>query len=101
MSKVKKKTLRETDKYIARIEEVHGNLFIHIEVKGVIDLSLIRELQGEWKLFKEKIKKAGYPALYSYSATPKFYQFFKGYEDMGPMDWDEGQYRVLKWELNS
>lgn len=100
MSKVKRKTIRDNDDYIVRLEEVHNNLFIHVEMKGAITVPIIRDLQREWVKFKESIKAAGYPAIYSYSATPKFYQFFKGYEDLGPMEWEGEQYKVLKWELN-
>jgi hypothetical protein len=103
-SNIKRKVIKDTDRWKARLEEVKQNdkkiLFIHIELKGNVDVPLIRELREEWEGFKRKIKAAGYDNIYSYSATPKFYSMFKGYEDIGPLVYEglEG-YRVLKWDL--
>jgi hypothetical protein len=99
----RRKTLKDTDKYKARLEEIKANgkpiLFVHVEVKDKIDVALIRELRHEFDEYKRKIKSAGYKQIFSYSATPKFYSLFKGYEDIGSMTWDDKEYRVLKWEL--
>jgi hypothetical protein len=104
MSKnIRRKKIKETDKYIARLEEakIDGKniLFIHIELKGGVDIPLIKELRVEFEDYKRRVKLAGYDNIYSYSATPKFYGMFKGYEDLGPMVWDEKEYRVLRWAL--
>lgn len=101
---VKRKVIKETDRWKARLEEHKKNdvktLFIHVELKGPIDTALIKELRKEWEEFKRKIKAAGYSKIHSYSATPKFYSMFKGYEDIGPMEWEGKEYRVLRWVLN-
>jgi hypothetical protein len=95
--------IREGDKFIARLEEIKKNdkklLFIHIELKGTVDVALIKELRREFEDYKRRIKLAGYDNIYSYSATPKFYSLFKGYQELGPMEGFEG-YKVLKWALN-
>lgn len=101
---IRRKVIRETDQYVARLEEIKKNdrniLFIHVELKGGVDIALIKELRAEFEDYKDRIRKAGYDNIYSYSATPKFYKMFKGYEDVGPMDFEGKQYRVLKWALN-
>lgn len=99
-NKVKRKTLRETDQYRARIEEMKGILFIHIDLKGKPTKSLMKHLKIEWEIYKKKVKAAGYKHIHSYSATPSFYKFFPGYVDLGPMEWEGNEYRVLQWELN-
>lgn len=99
-NKVKRKVLREAELYTARIEELNGILFIHIDLKGKPTKSLMKHLQAEWEIYKKKVKAAGYKQIHSYSATPSFYKFFPGYKDLGPMEWEDGQYKVLQWELN-
>lgn len=99
MSKIKRRVYRDTDDYVVRLEENEQVLFIHVEMKN-ITLPIIRNLQSEWDVFKEKIRSAGYDNIYSYSATPKFYRMFKGCEEIGDMIWEDKEYKVLKWELN-
>jgi hypothetical protein len=93
----------ENERYKVRLEECKKQdqkvLFVHVELKTELVPSTIKELRHEFKILKDKIKKAGYSKIHSYSATPKFYSMFKGYEDIGPMIWDDKEYRVLKWEL--
>lgn len=104
MSNIRRKVIREGDDFVARLEEIKKNdkklLFIHIELKGTVTVKLIKELRKEWEDYKRRIKLAGYNNIYSYSATPKFYSLFKGYEDLGPMECEGKEYRVLKWALN-
>ena len=95
----RRKVYRETDSYICRIEETRGVLFVHIEIKQMTK-KMIKELVDEFDAFKLKVKLAGYDYLHTYSATPKFYKHFKGYQDIGPMNWKGQEYRVLRWELN-
>ena len=98
MSEVKRKIYKENDLYQARLEEYNGTLFIHVEMKQM-NTKAIRELLDQFDGFKNNIKKAGYKALHTYSATPKFYQMFKGYEEVGDMSWEGVDYKVLRWEL--
>lgn len=101
MPEVKRRVYRDNDQFIARLEESEGVLFLHIELKVKPTTKFIKHLRREFESFKKKIKSAGYEYIYSYSATPSFYKLFPGYEDLGPMEWEDGQYRVLRWELNS
>lgn len=100
---IRRKVIREDDRFIARLEEIKKDdrklLFIHIELKGTVDVALIKHLRSEFEDYKRRIKLAGYDNIYSYSATPKFYRMFKGYEDLGDMEGFEG-YKVIKWALN-
>lgn len=99
-SETKRKVLRETDEYIARAEDHKGTLFIHIELKGKPNKALMKHLQEEWVKYKQSVKRAGYKHIHTYSCTPSFYKFFPGYDDLGPMNWEGIEYRVLQWELN-
>jgi major membrane immunogen (membrane-anchored lipoprotein) len=100
---VKRKVYLENEQYKVRLEEFKKQdqkvLFVHVELKDTLIPSVIKELREEFDKLKSKIKLAGYSKIHSYSATPKFYSMFKGYEDIGPMDWEGKEYRVLKWEL--
>lgn len=98
MSEVKRKVYKDNEMFQARLEEVGDVLFIHIQVKQMRKKT-IDTLLDEFPTFKEKIKTAGYKFLHTYSATPKFYQMFKGYEEVGDMDWEGKSYKVLRWEL--
>lgn len=98
MSNVKRKVYKETDLYQARLEDVDGILFIHITIKQMKKQTM-QELLDQFDGFKNGIKKAGYKFLHTYSSTPKFYQMFKGYEEMGDMVWEDKEYKVLRWEL--
>ena len=98
MSEVKRKIYKENDLYQARLEDVNGTIFIHITMKKM-NTKAIRELLDQFDGFKTNIKKAGYKFLHTYSATPKFYQMFKGYEEVGDMVWEDKEYKVLRWEL--
>jgi hypothetical protein len=100
MLKVKRRVYRDTDEFTARLEEAGSILFLHIELKTKPTTKFIKYLRKEFKIFQKKIKSAGYDYIYSYSATPSFYKLFPGYEDLGPMEWEDGQYRVLRWALN-
>jgi len=99
----KRKVYMETDKYKVRLEEFKQNdrktLFVHVETKDTITTAMIKELRREFEILKDKVKKAGYSTINSYSATPKFYCLFKGYKDLGPIDVEGEEYRVLQWEL--
>lgn len=101
---IRRKVIKETDEFKARLEEIKKQgrnlLFIHIELKGTVSVKLIKELRREFEDYKRRIKAAGYTNIYSYSATPKFYSMFKGYEDLGPMNFEGKEYRVLRWALN-
>lgn len=101
MHKVKRRVYRDTPEFTARLEEAQGILFLHMELKIKPTTKFIRHLRKEFDSFKKKIRSAGYDYIYSYSATPSFYKLFPGYEDLGPMEWEDGQYRVLRWALNS
>lgn len=100
----KRKVYMDNDRFKVRLEECKKNdqrlIFVHVELKGSLSPSVIKELRHEFEILKNKIKAAGYKKIHSYSATPKFYSMFKGYEDIGPMDWEGEEYRVLKWVLN-
>lgn len=100
---IKRKTYMENERYKVRLEECKQHdqkiLFVHVELKAELVPSTIKELRYEFQILKNKIKGAGYSKIHSYSATPKFYSMFKGYEDIGPMIWEDIEYRVLKWEL--
>lgn len=100
----KRKVYMDREHYLVRLEETKKNdqkvLFVHVELKNTLSPSVIKELRVEFDILKKKIKAAGYSKIHSYSATPKFYSMFKGYEDIGPMIWDDEEYRVLRWELN-
>lgn len=98
MSDVKRRVYRDNERYKVRLEETQNILFIHVEMKEMTK-AVISELKSEFEIFKKKIKSAGYGYIHSYSATPKFYQLFKGYEDIGAIEVDEKEYRVLRWEL--
>ena len=98
MHNVKRKTYMDTADYKVRLEENEGIIFVHVELK-TFSKKVVSSLRKEFTKLKKKIKSAGYENIYSYSATPKFYQMFVGYEDVGPMVWDDTEYRVLKWEL--
>lgn len=102
---VKRKVIKETDEYLARLEEFTTPdddkiLFIHVELKSTITKKLIEELRREFNEYKRKVKSAGYDNIYSYSATPKFYKLFKGYKELGPMGKGYKGYEVLRWELS-
>lgn len=88
----------DTPDYKVRLEENGPILFVHVELKK-LNKSVVGSLRREFNTLKKKIKSAGYDHIFSYSATPKFYKLFKGYEDIGPMVWDDTEYRVLKWDL--
>lgn len=104
MNKVKRKIVHEDDNFIARVEEVAlegtKTIFIHIEIKQM-KKAVIDFLKEKFPTFKKNVKNAGYEYLHTYSKTPKFYQFFPGYEEVGDMEWEGETYKVLKWELNS
>lgn len=95
---VKRRVYRDTEDYVVRLEENQNILFVHIEMKNM-STKVMKELLSEFEVFKKNVAKAGYEYLHSYSATPKFYSMFKGYEDIGGMEWDDKEYRVLRWEL--
>jgi len=96
--KVKRRVYRDNDDYKVRLEEVDDVLYIHIEMKNMTT-RVIKHLQSEFEIFKKKIASAGYEYIFSYSATPKFYSLFKGYDDIGEMEWEDKKYRVLRWAL--
>lgn len=102
---IKRKVYMENDRFLVRLEEVKKNdqkvLFVHVQLKNELVPSTIKELRHEFEILKNKVKKAGYSKIHSYSATPKFYSMFKGYEDIGPMEHESlnEEYRVLRWEL--
>jgi hypothetical protein len=98
MSEVKKKVYQDNDMYQARLEEVNNVVFVHITVKEM-KKKTIDTLIDEFAILKEKIRNAGYNYLHTYSATPKFYKLFKDYEEVGDMDWEGKEYKVLRWEL--
>lgn len=99
MSEVKRRVYKDNEMFQARLEDVDGVIFLHIEVKQM-KKKTIDALLDEFPDFKSKIKSAGYKFLYTYSRTPKFYEIFKGYEVMGDMEWEGENYKVLRWELN-
>lgn len=103
-NEVKRKIIHEDEDNIVRIEEVEMNdqkiIFVHVEVKNMT-VKGIRFLRNNFDEFKKNVKEAGYDHLHTYSKTPKFYNMFKGFEDIGPMRWNKETYRVLRWELNS
>lgn len=84
--------------YKVRLEENEGVLFVHVELKS-LSKKVVSSLSAEFAKLKKKLKQAGYDHVFSYSATPKFYKLFKGYEDIGFFDLEDTEYRVLKWEL--
>lgn len=96
---IKRKVYMEKDDYKVRLEETQHIIFVHVELKGKMSTSIVKDLRTEFVKLKNKIKAAGYTQIFSYSATPKFYSLFKGYEDIGPMECEGVEYRVLKWEL--
>lgn len=102
---IKRKTYIENDRFLVRLEEVKKQdqkvLFVHVQLKAELVPSTIKELRHEFEILKDKIRKAGYSKIHSYSATPKFYSMFKGYQDIGPLEYEglDGEYRVLRWEL--
>lgn len=98
MSEVKKKVYQDNDMYQARLEEVNNVVFVHITVKEM-KKKTVDTLIDEFAILKEKIRNAGYNYLHTYSATPKFYKLFKGFEEVGDMDWEGKEYKVLRWEL--
>lgn len=98
MSKVKRKVYQDNELYQARLEEVNDVIFVHIEIKQM-KKKTVDKLIDEFAILKEKIKNAGYNYLHTYSATPKFYKLFKEYEEVGDMDWEDQNYKVLRWEL--
>lgn len=99
MDDVRRKTYMDRDDFTVRLEDTQGIIFVHVEMKGEITTQMVRTLRKEFNILKQKLALANYEYVHSYSATPKFYSLFKGYEDIGAMIWDEKEYRVLRWEL--
>ena len=77
-----------------------GVLFVHVTVK-IMDKKTISILKVEWNKLKHKLKLAGYKHVHTYSSTPKFYKIFSGYKFLGTMVFEEKEYEVLQWVLNS
>lgn len=104
MPSIKRKTLKDCDEYKTRVEEWNDKgvklLFVHVELKGRVTKAMIEQLRTEFEEYKRVIKLAGYNVVHSYSATPKFYSMFKGWEEVGDMVGEFEGYKVIKWELN-
>jgi len=98
MSSVKRKVYQDNDLYQARLEEVDGVLYVHVEVYQMAK-STVAILRKEFEILKAKVRDAGYSHLFTYTTNPRFYKFFKGSSVVGNYVWQGQDYEVLTWEL--
>lgn len=98
MSDVKRRVYQDNDRYTARLEETDGLLFVHVVIKQM-NKQTISTIRDEFEKLKKKLKQAGYEVVNTYSATPKFYKMFPGYNTLGHMEVEGEKYEVLQWVL--
>jgi hypothetical protein len=95
---IKKRIYQDNDRYQARLEEVDGVLYVHVEVYQMTKstLSLLRK---EFDILKKKVKEAGYSHLFTYTSNSRFYKLFPGCRPVGDYDWQGQHYEVMTWDL--
>lgn len=95
----KVKTYYEDENCKISLEDVEGNVFVHVAFhkfsRSVLDKAL-----RVWAEIKAKCYWLGYEHVYTYTFDKRMKNFFPGSKQAGEFVYEHKDYEVLQWDLN-
>lgn len=91
-------TYYEDDDYKLSLEELDGQLFVHLALYHA-SKSILRSVLERWCEIKAKCYWLGYEAIYTYTTDDRMKLFFPYCTEISEYDYRGKKYKVLKWEL--
>lgn len=95
----KTKVFYDDDDFTMKIEELNGELFVHLTLHKATRTILDRVLRT-WGELKARAWLDGYDTISTYTQDDRMFKFFPFSKYMGEVDWNGKQYKVGTWALN-
>lgn len=99
MSNYIKQVFYENDDFTITLEEVEGNLMVHVSFDD-FNRDILNAVLNLWTIIKDRAYWQGYEQIYTYTREPRMFSLFKDGHKKGEFEKDGFTYEVWEWELN-
>lgn len=91
-----RKTYVETNDFKVYLEEIQGQVFIHVHIYN-FSKSILKEIKKYWAEIVYRMYLLGYENLYAYTKDHRIINMIGGAKQI---DKTKDNYEVWKWEFN-
>lgn len=100
MENFERRTYFENDDYRIYLEEIQGNVFIHVVIFNATP-SIVKQIKEKWAEIVVRMYFLGYEELFCYTADSRIVEIIGGATKIAEnVKFQNKNYEVWKWDLS-